>query len=272
MPDDRKQGNDNRDLGFLMGLDAVYDEEPEIAEKFSASFGNRKHIPKLRKKNKLSLWMREPDKYARISENFRTFAGKISVMNENKGWKIFLVTGSEESVGVSTITFNLGLIMGWDMPDRRILIADTNIAHPCLHTAFGHPPSPGLMEYLLDKLPLFEIVQKTCLSNLDIIPFCHTEHDILSPFSLKTFSKFMKEVREYYDFVLLDSAPVLSSSHTRILSSKADGVIIVAEAGRTRFEVLEELVRQLKSEGAKPAGSFLNKRRYVIPKWLYRYI
>ncbi len=249
------------DLGTLLGLEQTPGAQFDNHEK---SFTIKKNTP--------ALWMREPEKHPDIMENFRTLGGKIAAMNEKNGFRVFLLTGSEEKVGVSTVTFNLGLMMGWDMPDRRILIADANMDRPVLHRVWNHSSENGLMDYLLDRLPPAEIIQPTFLPNLDIITLSRTDEEVLSPFSLQSFGLFLKEVRELYDFVLLDSAPVLSSSHTRIVSGKTDAVIIIAEANKTRFEVLEEIMRQLKGEGAHLAGSFLNRRRYVIPKWLYRYI
>jgi Mrp family chromosome partitioning ATPase len=82
----------------------------------------------------------------------------------------------------------------------------------------------------------------------------------------------LSEARDRYDLILLDSAPLLMSSQTRIISTRTDGVIIVAEANGTRWEVLREIKRQLEADHAKIVGGILNKRRFVIPRWAYRFI
>ena len=219
-----------------------------------------------------ALWMREPDRYPHVLEIFRSFANKIILFQDTQQCKTFLMTGTDAKVGTSTVTFNLGLILGRGMPDRQILIIDAHLESPTLHLAFNHVPSNGLLKYLLGRSPLVDIVQPTFIPNLDIITFSHLEDEILSPFSLPSFKKLLDEVGEYYDIVLLDSAPALKSSHTKMISAKVDGVILVAQANRTRFEVLDELVQQLNIQEANLLGSFLNKRKYFIPQWLYRYI
>ncbi|MCI5208466.1 MAG: tyrosine-protein kinase family protein [Candidatus Electrothrix sp. ATG2] len=161
-------------------------------------------------------------------------------------------------------------MMGRSMLDRRILIVDTNIDRPSLHVAFDNSPSVCLMDYLLAGVRLDEIVQPTFLPNVDIITCNRIDDPLSSPFTKSTFSRFFQEIREHYGVVLLDSAPALRSSHTRMILPKSDGVIIVTAAGKTRVRVLEELVRLLDMEGASLLGSFLNKRRYVIPKWIYQ--
>ena len=265
-----KSLKDPREVNNISDKKARYPSYKESGTSGSGTKAKRKR-PGL-KKNSPALWMREPERHAEIMESFRTLGGKIATMNEKNSLRVFLLTGSEDNVGTSTVALNLSLMMGWDMPDRRILIADANMDRPVLHRVWDRSSEHGLMDYLLDRLPLAEIIQPTFLPNLDIVTLARTDDEVLSPFSLQSFGLFLKEVRELYDFVLLDSAPVLSSSHTKIVSAKTDAVIIVAEANRTHFEALEEIIRQLKGEGAYLAGSFLNKRRYVIPKLLYRYI
>ena len=267
----QKKNPDNPDL--INSQEALYDEGFKQKETSPSSSEEKSpNIAELKIKSKLPLWMQTPDRHNNISESFQTLAGKISALSKNNGWKTFLFTGSEQGVGVSTITLNLGLIMARIMPDRRILLADVNISNQCLSKVFKTDASHGLMDYLIGKSLFTDIVHHTYLPNLDIIPFFQKEIDILSPFNLQPFSDFMTEANRDYDFILMDSSPALNSSHTRIISSIVDGVILIAEAGRSRFEVIEELVSRLESDGANLVGNFLNKRRFVIPKWLYRYI
>jgi Mrp family chromosome partitioning ATPase len=119
---------------------------------------------------------------------------------------------------------------------------------------------------------LEEIILSSDYPNLHLIHSGSIDFLTVVPFDLAEFSHFLNDVREQYDFILLDSAPLLKSSQTQSLSSKVDGVIIVAEANRTRWQVMADLKNQLESNGANLIGSFLNKRRFPIPKWLYRWI
>lgn len=218
------------------------------------------------------LWMLEPQRYPQVLESFRLLENKAITFREKENLKTFLLTGSEEKVGVSTVTFNLGLVMSLSLADQRILLVDANLSNPSLHLAFGCAPSPGLMEYLFEGLSLTEVIQPSILPNLDLICIGQFENQVISPFDSLEFSNFLKEAKRHYSFVLLDSAPALRSGQTRNISSKADGVIVVAEANRTRWQVVAELKRQLESDEARLVGTFLNKRRFVIPKWVYRFV
>jgi len=217
------------------------------------------------------LWMLEPQKYPRVLESFRLLENKAVTFKEKGNLKTFLLTGSEEKVGVSTVTFNLGLVMSLTLADQRILLVDANLSNPSLHLAFGRATSPGLMEYLFEGLSLTEIIQPSSLPNLDLICIGQFDNQVISPFDSLEFSNFLKEAKRHYSFILLDSAPALRSGQTRNISSKVDGVIVVVEANRTRWQVVSELKRQLESDEARLIGTFLNKRRFVIPKWVYRF-
>ncbi|MEZ4528094.1 MAG: CpsD/CapB family tyrosine-protein kinase [Desulfobacterales bacterium] len=265
----------DRDLAARMGLEQ--DAAPLSQHPEDISFLSKRKTCLLPKdipipKNAPRLWMLDPEQYPRALESFRSLKNSITRLGEKEGMKVFLLTGSDRKCGTSAIAFNLSLICAWDMPDRRILMTDANLSHPSLHKSFGISPEPGFADFLYGKVPMPEIIRQSCLPNLDLVTFRKNGKSIPSPFSLGSFSEFLQTVKTHYDFIFLDSEPVLSSGHTQLVSSRADGVILVTEASRTRLEVITELKNRLESSGARLAGSFLNRRRYVIPKWIYRYI
>jgi len=221
---------------------------------------------------KPAMWMLSPQKFPSVLESFRTLKNKIAALKEKEGLNVFLVSGADEVVGTSTVTFNLGLTLSFDLTDQRILIVDSNLNNPSLHNAFDLLNEPGLMDFLMGNAGLESVIKSSPYSNLDLITSGKTDSRIKSPFDLKAFEDFVKEMSGRYDFVLFDSSPVLKSSQTRIISSKIHGVIIVAEANRVRWEVMSEIKRQLSIDGAKLVGSFLNRRKFVIPRWAYRFI
>ncbi len=220
-------------------------------------------------KNAPMLWLLFPELYPSVTESFRYLKSKTFVLERRKSLKTLMVTGPQQKVGVSTIAFNLALILAFDMIDRRILLVDTNLSNPSLHASFDQSINPGLMDYLFGIRPLSEIIRASDYPNLHLIPSGTIETLQVIPFDLKEFDYFLTEVCEQYDYIILDSAPALKSSQTQSLSSKTDGVIVVAEANKTRWQVMADLKQQLENDGANIIGSFLNKRRFPIPKWLY---
>jgi len=185
--------------------------------------------------------------------------------------KILSITGADPQVGVSTIAANLAAIMAWDFGDQRILLVDANLDSPQVQIAFKKPLAPGLLDYLVDNRDLEAIIQSSFLPNLDLVTMGEKARRVTSPFDLQRFTQFLEEIREIYDFVVLDTAPILRASDSLIISGKVDGVVAVAGANQTRYEVMLEVKHQIEQNG-RLAGGVLNKRRFVIPRTLYRFL
>jgi|UniRef100_A0A7V6DPU3 succinoglycan biosynthesis transport protein ExoP len=217
------------------------------------------------------LWMKHPQDYPSLVGSFRSLKYNLALLKKSEGRKIISITGSDPQVGVTTVAANLAAIMAWDFCDQRILLIDANLDHPQLHATFGKSPEPGLLEHLIDQLPVTTIIQPTFLPNLDLVALGQQAKRVASPFDLQRFSEFLEEVREKYDFVILDTAPILRASDSLIISGKVDGVVAVAGANQTRYEVMLEAGRQIEKIG-KLEGGVLNKRRFVIPRALYRFL
>jgi capsular exopolysaccharide synthesis family protein len=180
-------------------------------------------------------------------------------------------TGANRHTGASTTTSNLALVMAWDLVDHRILLVDGNLADPSAHQTFGVSREPGLLNYLTGEMDLQQVVRPTMRPNLEVIAIGKPATQVLSPFDLLKFTTFLEEVRTRYNFVLFDSAPILSSSDSLTISTMVDGIILVAEANQTRYETILSIENHLQGS-AKMLGIVLNKRRFVIPKALYNII
>lgn len=181
------------------------------------------------------------------------------------------ITGANRHAGSSTTASNLALVLAWDLVDHRILLVDGNLADPSAHQTFGLLREPGLLNYLTGEMDLQQVVQPTMRPNLEVITIGKPATQVLSPFDLLKFATFLEEMRTRYDFVLFDSAPILGSSDSFTISTKVDGVIIVAEANHTRYESIISIENYLQ-DSANFMGIVLNKRRFVIPKVLYNII
>ncbi len=258
------------DLGQLFGLGPP-PKVPRPPRSWSGLQVARFRLP-ARSEDAPALWMLEPDSHPGLTENFRAVKNTLTSLQRQEGLKTCLMTGPDRLVGTSVMAFNTALMLAWDLADRGILIIDANLVNPSLHRAFGISQRPGLTNYLLDDSSLAEATQTGPLANLDLMAVGQTEEVASSPFDLVRFSRLMEEVRQRYDFVLIDSAPALRSSQTRTIAPKTDGVIVVARANQTRWEVVLELKRVLERDGARLLGSVLNKRQFVIPQALYRFL
>jgi len=217
------------------------------------------------------LWMAEPQRYPGILESFRPLKAHLQFLAKSHPPMLIQVTGANRHTGASTTASNLALVLAWDLVDHRILLVDGNLADPSAHQTFGLSRDPGLLNYLTGEMDLQQVVQPAMRPNLEVITIGKPASQVLSPFDLLKFATFVDEVRTRYDFVLFDSAPILGSSDSLTISTKVDGVILVAEANQTRYETIISIENYL-HDSANVLGIVLNKRRFVIPKALYNII
>jgi capsular exopolysaccharide synthesis family protein len=217
------------------------------------------------------LWMTEPQRYPEILESFRPLKAHLQFLAKSHQPLVIQFTGANRHNGSSTTASNLALVLAWDLVDHRILLVDGNLADPSAHQTFGLSREPGLLNYLTGVMDLQQVVQPTRRPNLEVITIGKPATQVLSPFDLLKFATFVEEVRTSYDFVLFDSAPILGSSDSLTISTKVDGVILVAEANQTRYETIISIENYL-HDSANVLGIVLNKRRFVIPKVLYNII
>lgn len=92
----------------------------------------------------------------------------------------------------------------------------------------------------------------------------------LPPMSLSDCQSAFSDMRGQFDFTLLDSPPINMSPEGLTLAPWVDGVLLVVRAGHTRREVVQHAKEQIQLNGGKILGVVLNRRRYVIPDFLYR--
>lgn len=172
--------------------------------------------------------------------------------------------------GVSTIIFNMAIALSRNT-DRRILVVDANNRRPKLHSWFGIPKgAPGLIDVLTGLASFDDVLNQDEENNFSFIPpGMATKHPIVL-FEGKTTDDFLNEARRRFDIILFDSPALVIGPETSVLARKLDGLILVIEAEKTRWEVSTFHKQQLVDAGVSLTGAILNKKRMFIPKLFYR--
>ena len=218
------------------------------------------------------LWMDDPKGHNKLLESLRVIKNELMTLRKTNNQSIFMFTGPGRRVGVSTVISNLAVVLALDFLDQNIVLVDANLSTPSLHTVFGVSQERGLMEFLLQDQSLEDTVKRTRWPNLDVVSTGKISQNVASPFDLDRLPLLLSQLKHHYHLILVDAAPLLMSSNSRVFAPKVDGVIIIAAADESRWEVLQELSRQVEDLGAQIIGGVLNKRRFVIPSWVYKFV
>lgn len=113
-------------------------------------------------------------------------------------------------------------------------------------------------------------VRKRTAGGLTVVSFDGDEFNPIQSFKGSELMRILDEQKDFYDFIILDSAPVSQYSDTRILSSMVDGIILVVESGKTRRQVVARSKEIIMESGGNILGVVLNKTKHYIPDWIYK--
>ena len=163
--------------------------------------------------------------------------------------KTILVTSAIPNEGKSFVTANLGISMAHGM-DQHALLVDCDLRKPVMANMFGINASKGLVDYLRDQIPLSELISKTTMKKLAILP---SGKPAVNPAELLSSSRMYELVEElsskYEDRIsILDSPPILVAAESSVLAGQVDAVILVVRQGGANTTEIQKVVDKIGSE------------------------
>ncbi len=202
------------------------------------------------------------DPKSTVSEAYRTlrtnilFSGvQVSNSNDKQG-KIFVVTSSSPKEGKSTTISNLAITIA--QGGQRVLLVDTDLRRPVIHSIFGFNKEPGLTNYLVGRAQLDDIVRHSPIDNLDIITSGTIPPNPSELIGTQKMKEFLAEIRSKYDIILHDSPPVIAVTDPQVLSKMTDGVIVIISSGQTQIELAERAIESIQKVNSTIIGFVLN--------------
>ncbi len=181
------------------------------------------------------------------TERLRTLRSRLYQIRATRELKRIVVTSALPAEGKTFIACNLAQIIV-RQPDRRVLLIDADMRCPRLHFALGAPKGPGLTEYLRGEARLEEIVQHGGHENLCFIP---AGGEVSNPGELaasQSLKKLLQLVSPMFDWVILDTPPVLPVSDAVVMADDVDGVLLVVRAAATHFEDAQKASREFRNK------------------------
>ena len=181
--------------------------------------------------------------------------------------KSIIITSSTPGEGKSTSSANFAVVFA--QSGKNVLLVDGDMRKPTAHHTFGLLNARGLSNILTRQLEYQEVVQKTEVPQLSIIPSGPIPPNPAELLASKTTDRFIGQALEEYDLIIFDAPPVLSVTDAQILANKCDGTILVINTGETEKESSLKAKDVLVASKANILGVILN--RYVLEKDHYYY-
>lgn len=192
-----------------------------------------------------------------FAEACRTMRSSLFFMGSgDQRPRVIMVTSSVPTEGKSTIASNLAAAIA--LTSARTVIVDCDLRRGHLHKDFGVNASPGISELLQQGRRLETIIQHTGIENLDFVSageFPERPGELLLSYRM---SEIIGQLRNEYDYVIIDTAPILATDDTTGFAVQADTILFVVRATYTQTRQVRTALDRLKLRGINVGGFVLN--------------
>lgn len=186
--------------------------------------------------------------------------------------KSFYVTSCFPREGKTTATIALAYHLSV-FSDRTVLLVDAHFTSPVVHRIFNVSDksiSNDFKEILLEPSSLIQGIMPTIYENLFILPTMPKQGSPVLGITTAALGDFMKRVSNEFDYIFFDGRPIMSAPEPLFFASVVDGVIMVVESEKTKWEVVQTAIEKVQNIKAKMAGVVLNRRKLYIPPAIYK--
>lgn len=247
-------------LGVLFIIDRMDDRPTSFTELQSmfdeAVLGQVPNEKPLSKNAETKLLHTGDNRHAFV-EAYRNLRSSLLYMaTEGKRAKVLLVTSAVPGDGKSTTTANLAITLA--QAGSTVLLIDADLRRGHLHKRLGVEPTGGFTEVLSQGLPWEQAVKSTPIPNLSLLPrgaLCNNPGEY---FLNQTTKDFLKTVATRFDYVIIDSAPVMAADDVGSLSPHVEGVVFVIRAGQTSARVAHAALNVLYQREVNILGLVFN--------------
>jgi capsular exopolysaccharide synthesis family protein len=194
---------------------------------------------------------------SQFAESFRSLRTSLLLSTAGHPPKFIVLTSATPSEGKTTAATNLAAILA--QRDTRVLLIDGDLRRPNIHHRFGLNGKIGLTTVLTGATKLEETVQGVPeIPNLDILPSGPVPPFPTEMLSSGAMDAILRRCAEIYDYVVIDSPPILSVTDGVILARQADAVVLVVRHGKSSKHVVRRARDILLRSGAGITGIVLN--------------
>jgi capsular exopolysaccharide synthesis family protein len=200
-------------------------------------------------------------------EQYRRLAAALHQAQRTTGFKVVMVASAVAGEGKTLTASNLAMTLS-ESYRRDVLLIDADLRRPSLHLVFQVPGAPGLSDGLITsedpKLPLHRVSER-----LAILPAGRPTSDPIGALTSERMRRLIDEAREVFDWVVIDTPPVGLLTDAALLSSMADGVVLVVKAESTPHDMVVRAVNAIGRE--RVIGTVLNRAKEQPNRTSYDY-
>jgi capsular exopolysaccharide synthesis family protein len=208
-----------------------------------------------------------------ISESFRVLRTNILSSEQENRIKAIAITSASPGEGRTATSVNLAI--SFAQAGFKTLLVEADLRRPAFAKIFGieeltgitdivlgnfswRDTVKGVTDIIMGKMPMDEVMMTPGLDHLNIITSGGRPPNPAEMIGSRVFTDFLDEAKHEYDYIILDSPPVLSVTDAAVLGEKADAVLLVFRTGAVSRSLLKRAAARLEQAKCKPAGVILN--------------
>ena len=203
-----------------------------------------------------------------ISEVFRLLRTNIQYINKDEKSTAIMLTSTTPANGKTFVTANLAITLA--QANKRVILVDSDIRKPRLHKVFELENELGLSDYLSNSTDGLYI-RKTNVENLSIVTAGTMVNNPSELIGQEKFKKTIEALKEKYDYVIIDSSPILMVTDSILVSRVVDATILIAIYNKTRIDDLKSAVRKINYVGGNVAGVVVNRSKIILNQYNTKY-
>jgi receptor protein-tyrosine kinase len=205
------------------------------------------------------------------SEEFRSLRTRLNHMQAQQDLRVIVCTSASPAEGKTFTACNLALAQA--QLEHPILLADLDLRRPVVHQQFQCERSPGFSDFLLGEKSLEECIRHVEGTNLYLLPAGSAVRNPLELLNMRPVRYTLDSFRKVFNWVILDTPPLLFSADANLLATITDGIILVVRIGSTTYDsvvraiqtLCENNVLGIVANGAR-AGELYSKYTYYYTK------
>jgi polysaccharide biosynthesis transport protein len=192
-----------------------------------------------------------------FAEAFRNLRTNILFSSTEEGGRAIVVTSTGPGEGKTMIACNLAVALA--QAGQRVLLMDGDMRKPKVHTMFNESQTPGLSNVLVGNAKASEAVRKTAVQNLWLLLAGVAPPNPAELLGSQRFRDFITTLQEHFDWVVVDTPPVMAVTDAALVSHVVSGVVFAIASEQTSKHTANAALEQLEAAKAKFLGGVLNK-------------
>ncbi len=206
------------------------------------------------------------DRDQMAAEQYRILYTKVEHLSLNKSIKVFAITSAVKGEGKSVTSFNLAYVIAKEF-GKKVVLVECDFRNPSITSQLLDMGEYGLVDVIEEQADLKDAIKRLEGSNLYLLPAGKKVNNAPEVIHSKRLSTIINTLKAEYDYVIIDSPPILPLADVNILTKIVDGLLLVVRAGKTPKDIVIKAVNSVSQDDI--LGIILNGTEPSLNRYYY---